>query len=247
LIVDAHVHIGKSTRLQIEATGEMLVRIADQMGFDRICCTDLTALFYDMHEGNRLLADEMRKFPDRILGYASLHSTRFGRAAIDELDRCRHEYGMRGLKIYSTPEMSIAEPAMIPILEKCVGLGFPILAHTTPQECEYLLAAVPETKLIMAHGGGQPFARGDWNRAIMAAQRFPNLYLETACSTIDAGFVEACVAALGPERVIFGTDTPLLDPWPQLMKIRDTRVGADALRHIMGGNILRLMGLEEAA
>ena len=32
------------------------------------------------------------------------------------------------------------------------------------------IAAVPEAKLIMAHAGGQPFARGDWNRAIMAAQ-----------------------------------------------------------------------------
>jgi len=243
LIVDAHVHIGKSTRLQIDATGEMLVRIADRMGFDRICCTDLTALFYDMNEGNRLLAAEMRAFPDRILGWASLHSTRFGQAALDELQRCRDEYGMRGLKIYSTPETSIAEPAMIPILEKCVELGFPILGHTTPQECEYLLTAVPEARVIMAHGGGQPFAKGDWNRAIMAAQRHPNLYLDTACSTVDTGFVEACVAALGPERIIFGTDTPLLDPWPQLVKIRDTRLDDRARSLIFGGNILRLMGV----
>ena len=242
-IVDAHVHIGKSTRLQIDADGEMLVRIADSLGIDKICCTDLTALFYDMHEGNRLLYEEMKRFPDRILGYASLHSTRFGRDAIDEVDRCYHDYGMRGLKIYSTPEMSIAEPAMLPILEKCVALNIPILAHTTPQECEYLLGAVPECKFIMAHAGSQPFAKGDWNRAIMAAQRFENLYLDTASSTIDTGFLETCVAALGPDRIIFGTDTPLLDPWPQLAKIRETRLPPAALDQIMGGNILRLMGV----
>jgi len=242
LIVDAHVHIGKSTRLQISADGEMLVRIADQMGFDKICCTDLTALFYDMREGNRLLAGEMRKFPDRILGYASLHSTRFGQEAIEELDRCYHEYGMRGLKIYSTPEMSIAEPCTIPILEKCVELDIPILAHTTPHECEFLLGHVPAAKLIMAHAGSQPFARGDWNRAIMAAQRFPSLYLDTASSTIDTGFLETCVNTLGADRIIFGTDTPLLDPWPQLVKVRETKLSQDALALIMGGNILRLMG-----
>jgi uncharacterized protein len=242
-MVDAHVHIGKSTRLQIDVDGETLVRIADDMGFEKICCTDLTALFYDMHEGNRLLAAEMRKFPDRILGYATLHSTRFGSEATEELGRCYHDYRMRGLKIYSTPEMSIAEPAMIPILEKCVDLDIPILAHTTPQECEYLLGHVPEAKLMMAHAGSQPFARGDWNRAIMAAQRFPNLYLETTSSTFDTGFLETCVAALGPERIIFGTDTPLLDPWPQLLKIRETRLSPGALELIMGGNILRLMGV----
>jgi uncharacterized protein len=243
LTVDGHVHIGKSTRLQIDADGAMLVRIADKMGFDRICCTDLTALFYDMHEGNRLLYEEMRKFPDRILGYASLHSTRFGQEAIDEIKRCRQDYGMRGLKIYSTPELSIAESATIPILEICAELKMPILAHTTPQECEFLLSAVPEVQFIMAHAGGQPFAHGDWNRAIMAAQKFPNLYLDTASSAIDTGFVETCVAALGANRILFGTDTPLLDPWPQLVKIRETRLSKQDRELIMGGNILRLMGV----
>ena len=245
MTVDDHVHIGKSTRLQIDADGEMLVRIADTLGIDKICCTDLTALFYDMHEGNRLLYQEMQKFPDRILGYASLHSTRFGQEAIDEIKRCRHDYGMHGLKIYSTPEVSIAESAMIPILEICAELQMPILAHTTPQECEFLLSAVPEVKFIMAHAGAQPYAHGDWNRAIMVAQRFPNLYLDTASSAIDTGFVEAAVAALGARKILFGTDTPLLDPWPQLVKIRETRLADEDRKLIMGGNILRLMGVAE--
>jgi predicted TIM-barrel fold metal-dependent hydrolase len=243
MIVDAHVHIGKSTRLQIDVDGEYLVRIADEIGFEKICCTDLTALFYDMHEGNRLLYEEMKKFPDRIIGYASLHSTRFGDEALEELDRCANDYGMRGLKIYSTPQMSIAEPAAIPILEKTVELRFPVLAHATPLECEYLMAAVPECRLMMAHAAAQPFAYGDWNRAIMAAKTYPNLYLETASSTIDTGFLETCVRELGPEKIIFGTDIPLLDPYFQLSKVRDTKVDADGLKKILGENILRLMGL----
>jgi predicted TIM-barrel fold metal-dependent hydrolase len=244
MIVDAHVHIGKSTRLQIDVDGEHLIRMADKIGLQQICCTDLTALFYDMHEGNKLLFQEMKRFPDRIIGYASLHSTRFGTEALDELDRCANDYGMRGLKIYSTPQMSIAEPATIPILEKTVQLGFPVLAHATPHECEYLMAAVPECKLMMAHAAAQPFAHGDWNRAIMAAKRFPNLYLETASSTIDTGFLETCVRELGAEKIIFGSDIPLLDPYLQLSKIRDTNIESDQLHKILSGNILRLMRLD---
>lgn len=243
MIVDGHVHIGKSARLQINMDGKGLVRIADTLGVDMLCCTDLTALFYDMHEGNRLLYEEMRLFPDRILGYASLHSTRFGQEALDEIRRCREVYGMRGLKIYSTPEMSIAEPAMLPIMELCSELKMPILAHTTPAECEYLMARVPQVQFIMAHGGGQPFAHGDWNRAIMVAEKFPNLYLDTACSTVDTGFVEACVRVLGADRVIFGTDIPLLDPWPQLAKVKETRLTEAEHALLLGGNILRLMGV----
>jgi hypothetical protein len=244
MIVDGHVHIGKSTRLQIDIDGEGLVRIADSIGVDKLCCTDLTALFYDMHEGNRLLFEEMRRFPDRILGYASLHSTRFGQEGLDEIRRCREVYGMRGLKIYSTPEMSIAEPAMIPILEVCAELNMPILAHTTPAECDYLMSHVPQVSFIMAHAGGQPYAHGDWNRAVMIAAKHPNLYLDTACSTIDTGFVETCIRTLGADRVIFGTDVPLLDPWPQLEKARQVRLSDEERALYMGGNILRLMGVK---
>lgn len=243
MIIDAHVHIGKSARLQISVDGEFLVRVADELGIDKICCTDLTALFYDMHEGNRLLYEEMQRYPDRIIGYATLHSTRFGSEALENLTRCHEVYGMRGLKIYSTPEASIAEPWTVPILEKCVEFDMPILAHTTPTECEYLMTRVPECKFMMAHSGGQPFASGDWNRAIMMAQRFENLYLETASSTLDAGFVEKAVAALGPGRIIFGTDTPLLDPYAQRTKIAETRISREARDLIMGGNIQRLMGI----
>lgn len=243
MIVDAHVHIGKSTRLQIDVDGEFLIRTADKLGFDKICATDLTALFYDMHEGNYLLSREMKKFPDRMLGYATITSTRFGQATLDELDRCRHDYGMTGLKIYSTPDLSIAEPAMIPVLEKCVELGFPILGHLTPQECEFMLAAVPEARIMMAHSGGQPFAKGDWNRAIMAAEKHPNLYLETASSTIDTDFLAQAVAALGPDRIVFGTDTPLLDPYTQTARIRSSGLTPAALNQIMCANILRLMGV----
>ena len=243
MVIDAHVHIGKSTRLQIDVSAELLVSTADEVGIDRLFCTDLTALFYDMHEGNRLLYEQMRLFPDRLIGYATLHSTRFGQEALDELERCRNDYGMSGLKIYSTPEASIAEPAMIPILEKCVELKFVVLAHTTPGECEYLLSAVPECRFMMAHAGGQPFAKGDWNRAIMAAQRFPSLYLETASSTIDTNFLETAVSVLGPEKIVFGTDMPLLDPWAQMAKITETALDPAAQRLILGGNIARLIGI----
>jgi len=243
MIVDGHVHIGKSTRLQINVDGAKLIEIADSLGIAKLCCTDLTALFYDMHEGNRLLFEEMKKFPDRILGYASLHSTRFGQEALDEIRRCKHDYGMQGLKIYSTPEMSIAESAMIPIMETCAELKMPILAHTTPAECEYLMSHVPEVNFIMAHAGGQPYAHGDWNRAIMVAKKFPNLYLDTACSTVDSSFVATCIREVGADRIIFGTDIPLLDPWPQLVKAQEVDVTPEDKALYMGGNILRLMGV----
>jgi hypothetical protein len=67
--------------------------------------------------------------------------------------------------------------------------------------------------------------------------------LETASSTIDTGFVETCVRELGADKIIFGTDIPLLDPHFELSKIRETSITPDQLDKILCGNILRLMGL----
>ena len=39
------------------------------------------------------------------------------------------------------------------------------------------------------------------------------------------------------------TDIPLLDPYTQRAKIAETRISAEERALIMGGNILRLMGL----
>ena len=122
----------------------------------------------------------------------------------------------------------------MPILENCVTLKSRSWRTPRRRSASICSSQVPECKLIMAHAGSQPFAHGDWNRAIMAAKRFENLYLDTASSTIDAGFLETCVAALGARRMIFGTDTPLLDPWPQLTKIRETRLSPADLDLIHG-------------
>ena len=63
--------------------------------------------------------------------------------------------------------------------------------------------------------------------------------------TIDASFLPQAVAALGTGRIVFGTDTPLLDPYSQLARVRSSGLSIESLGQIMGANILRLMGVEQ--
>lgn len=250
LIIDSHVHIGKHHGCQADA--DALICSADKLGFDKIFCSHFTAVVYDMHEGNAELAKAVARYPDRILGYAAITSPRYGQEALEELERCVETYGMRGLKIYSRPRMaadpqvivSICEPCMYPIVEKAAAYGLPILAHATPEECETLAQAVPESKIIMAHMGNTAIAHGNWHRAIVAAQRYGNIYLETCSSTIDMGHVEAAVEAIGAERVIFGTDMPFLNPHVQLARITGAEINPEAKELILGGNMVRLLGLQ---
>jgi predicted TIM-barrel fold metal-dependent hydrolase len=245
MIIDAHVHSG-----ELKGCGtEDMLRLADRAGFDRIFCTDWMALSYDMYEGNRRLAEDMKRHPDRIIGYCTIPSHHFGHKAVDEVQRCYEVYGMRGLKVWHQTAgigsysqlTSINEPQMIPIFEKAAELGMLILAHSTPEECMGLSQAVPEAKLLMAQSGGCPTALGDWHKAIEAARQYPNILLDTSSSQSDMGYLEAIVDAVGAERVIFGTDMPFIDPFFGLAKVSGAKLTAGQKKLILGGNVRRLL------
>ncbi len=243
MIIDGHVHIGTSSVFHMSADADALVRQADAAGFDKLFVTDMTALFYDMREGNDALGGELARYPDRLIGYCSVPTPRLGARAVDEVRRCYEQYGMRGIKTYSLPEASVAEPASYPLLEIAAELGMPVLVHITPDECDHLMTHVPEVRLVMAHMGGHPWALGDWQRAIAVAARHENLLLDTATSQIDNGMIEQAVEVIGPERIIFGTDMPLLDPFTQLAKVTGADLDDRAKALILGGNLARILGL----
>lgn len=243
MIIDGHVHVGTSVFFHMKADGDFLVRMADELNLDKLFVTELNALFYHMEEGNDALAREIARHPDRLIGYVSVPTPRLGSRGVEEVRRCYEKYGFRGMKIYSHPEASIAEPGTAALLEVGAEYGMPTLAHTTPDECDYLMTLVPEARLLMAHMGGHPYAFGDWHRAVMVAKKHPNLLLDTASSQIDNGMLEHAVAELGPEKILFGTDMPLLDPHTQLAKVAGANISEQAKRAILGGNLAGLLGL----
>lgn len=250
MIIDAHVHTGGYAGYSTED----VLRLADRAGINKIFATDITALHYDPSEGNRKLFEEMKRFPDRIFGYASISSARFGRQAVEEVQRCYEVYGMRGVKIiHQTAGLgsyslltTINEPQMYPIVAKAAELKMPILAHATPEECAGLCDAIPEAIIIMAHSGGHPTAMGDWHKAIEVARHYPNIYLDTASSQADMGYIEALVEGVGADHVIFGTDMPLIDPFFGYAKVNGAELTKEEKSLIFGGNILRLINQTDA-
>ena len=250
LLIDGHTHIGRQHGWHWGA--EQLIRSADEIGAEVVLCSHLASIFYSLDEGNLELGEAMRRYPGRLLGYVAIPSGRLGHAAVEAIDRYVGEYGMVGLKIYSTPRakarperlLSVAEPGMLPVLERAAELCLPVLAHATPDECAWLAERVPEATIVMAHMGGTAIATGDWVRAIWTAARLPNVYLDTASSTVDAGMLELAVEVVGAERVLFGTDTPLLDPHTQLARVTGAELTGSDRDLILGGNMARLLGLE---
>lgn len=76
-----------------------------------------------------------------------------------------------------------------------------------------LIKAFPECTFILNHMGWE-----SWRAAIELAKRHKNVILETSWQ--PAKVIRRAVHAIGPERVIFGSDFPLFQQWQALVEVR---------------------------
>jgi predicted TIM-barrel fold metal-dependent hydrolase len=152
---------------------------------------------------NASVAEVVRAHPDRFLGWIFLNP----RAAVglDELERWRGVPGMIGVKLHPHWHGWPLVDA-IPIARRCEELGMPVLLHLgfgDRGDWRVLTAAAPRLRLIFAHAGIPHYDR-IWG-AIRADRR---LALDVSSPYLDEALVRDAVAAVGPERVLYGTDAP---------------------------------------
>jgi hypothetical protein len=87
----------------------------------------------------------------------------------------------------------------------------------------------------MGHMGGD-----NWQEGIEAAAKTNNIYLEPCSSFPDADKVLAAVEAVGPDRVLFGSDSNLLNPAFTVGMVADTDLSIEIKRKIFYENAQRL-------
>lgn len=246
MIIDAHVHVGSAIYYGLPLDVQDIIALADEAEIEKLVASHFRAIWYDMREGNAELGRWIRQFRGRLYGYVGIHSPAYGQLAIDEIDRGLHDYGMVGVKVYTSEQFPLYDPQMKEIIAHVADLGVPLLAHTSPQQAEPVMREIPDVKLVLAHMGNtfDP-GRGAWQWAISLAKKYANVYLETCSSSPTLGFIEAAVEAIGPERVLFGTDMPLFDPHTQMAKVLDADLQMNDKASILGGNAARLFRFED--
>ncbi len=143
-------------------------------------------------------------YPSRFSGWIFLNP-RNHPTVLDELERWRAAPGMIGLKLH--PHWHDYRTEILgPVLRRAEELGLPVLIHLGFRkrgDFRAICAAYPRLKVICAHAGF-PFYRDLW------AYRgsCPNLYVDLSSPYIDERLARAAVAAMGPERCLYGTDAP---------------------------------------
>ncbi len=257
MIIDAHSHMGPAFDSKPAflpgVSPNQIIEILDRSGID------LTCLFAPAWEGpdfidpeyqaaNRAIYEAAKRYPERILGYARVDPNRRGRA-IDEMRRGHDEYGFRGLKLHPLWEHFLPNNfrLMAPIAELCAEYRWPIIFHTgyyptcEPALFVPLAERYPEVSIIVAHFGYAHVAD-----AIIAANLCPNIHLETSANT-TAGAIAQVLAEVDPRQILYGSDLPFTEPADVLAKIgRQPNLSDQAKRLILGENMARLLGIEQA-
>lgn len=194
---------------------------------------------------NETVARACAAHPTRFLGWIFLNPRNNPRV-LDDLERWRSAPGMIGVKLHPHWHDYRTE-LLTPVLRRVAELGLPILIHLGFRRrgaFREICDALPTLTVISAHAGF-PFYDDLW--AYRSA--YPNLHVDLSSPYIDEPLARAAVAAMGPERCLFGTDAPYGFPeqdgsydygrirgWVERMP-----VSSAARERMLGGRFLELV------
>jgi predicted TIM-barrel fold metal-dependent hydrolase len=241
-VIDFHAHVGRMEHTGMKDDPGLMLHAMDAAGIDRAC---LFYIFYpDGTTGNDLTARFVAAHPDRFIGFAYV-SPLMPERIEPELNRAIDDLGFAAIKLYTpyTP-WELNQSHWDPILRFADERGLVIISHTgedaLPKFFSEVAPRYPRAKFVAGHSGNTPSERA---QAIAAARAYPNVYLETCSTFRTPGVIEQLVEEAGADRVLFGTDMPLMDPRPQLGKVITARISDSAKRKILGENARRLLGI----
>lgn len=253
--------IGRSEADALGLSHEDMLRRMDAAGIERAFLiatrTGRLGLPGSWHLPYEIVADAVRAHPDRFYGLAGVDPTQ-GMAAVRELERAVTELGFIGAHSYPHWfELPPNHARYYPIYAKCVELDVPIqlqvgqsLIYTPEQRLRSVGRPItlddvacdfPELKLIGIHIG-IPWAE----EMIAMAWKHPNVFI--GCDAHSPKYwPQAFVRYLnsyGQDKVLFGTDFPVLDFARTRSEIDALGLKPEAKRKLLRGNAIRIYGLD---
>ncbi len=236
-------------------TAEALVESMDKSGIDRAVLANIGWMTMALcRETNDYILDAARRFPERLVPMCSVNPAA-GQEAIEEIERCARQ-GARGIgELHpDTQGFDLADAAtMRPIVDAAarhdmavlahasepVGHGYPGKGQVTPQVAYRFITNFPQARIVLAHwGGGLPFY------ALMpeVRQALANVWFDTAASPFlyEPQVFEIVTRLVGAEKVLFGTDFPLIKQERLLRQVERSGLAAEARALVLGGNAARV-------
>jgi predicted TIM-barrel fold metal-dependent hydrolase len=205
---------------------------------------------------HEVILEAMRRWPRKIIGFCNVNP--LDPAAPREVERCLAA-GFRGVGElawyvedpggdleFLTPIVELAQHFEVPLLlhmNDPVGAAYPGKSAIRLEAVYRLIQKFPEVDWILAHwGGGLPFY-GLLKKE--APEVFRRVYFDTAASPYlyRPEIYRLAAEMVGPEKILFGSDFPLLSPKLYLEEMEEANLPEDWRQMILGQNLARLLDL----
>jgi uncharacterized protein len=209
---------------------------------------------------NDYIIESVLKNPDRLIGFCALDP--MSPDAPREIERCL-DAGMAGvgeIAVYDSDfsedviksfegVMSLAAERDVPVLlhvNEPVGHSYPGKQPMSLGRLYEFLKRYPSNRIVLAHWGGGIFFYGLMKKEVRGV--LENIWLDVAASpylyTSDIYRISGEI--IGFDRILFGSDYPLLNPGRYMKEMESAKLSMDAVEKITSENARRILALDRA-
>ena len=237
--------------------GEQLIRSMENSEINRsIACgfgwasNDLCVM------GNNAIIRLSNEQPDKIIGFGTVSFIQSFESGLDEINRLS-KAGIRGIgeiraerqgffditeNEFRVLAETLIENRMILLLHvsEPVGHKYPGKEGAKLELIESLLVKLKEVNVVLAHGGGglpfysyMPEVRGYLDNVWFDTAALPYLY--------KPAVLEAIISAVGSDRILFGSDFPLMSQEKVISYIQEADIKPDDKKRIFFDNLNHLL------
>ncbi len=249
----AELYSDKKAKL---VTTDELIESMDNEGIDISAILNIGWTTHELCiETNDYIMESIARFPERLIGFGSVQPF-FMDPALKEIERCV-QGGVRGIGEIR-PDVQqfnlLNKELEANFFEFLIDQDLILLTHTsepvghkyqgkgsvTPDILYPLITNYPDLKIVCAHwGGGLPFY------ALMpeVKKAMTNVYFDTAASPFlySPEIYTQVVDLVGPEKILFGTDYPLIKPSRLLGEINSLNLPDKTRKMILEDNVRKLL------
>jgi len=250
LIVDALTMVGTSIN-GYRLTADELLGSMRSNGIERSVITPVQPRTYHLEPQNDAVAAAQARYPESFVAFCRV-DPRQGEDAVTELRRCVLRLGFKGLMLHPMEEgYTINDAPAVRLVREAGSLGVPVIiaagypwvSHVS--QVRALAEQAADTTIIMSHGGQINISGLAQADAFLALEACTNLHIGTN-GVYRQDFLEECVKAFGPERVLFASMAPVFDQGFELDRARSIRMDEAARSLVLGENLPRVLGSASA-
>lgn len=258
-IIDAHMHYGSDPAIAPHLTvnyvsygdPESVINCLDEYGIKQAVLLTPDRILnpptdFDYSQANETVAQAVDKYPGRLVGAMRLNPL-FGEEFVwSTVKHFVENRGLSGIKLvaradfYNPSDLKV----MGPVLEAAGQYDIPVLFHSghpsrdLPSLQAHAAKHYPSTRVIIAHMGLHDYV----SETIIACREIPNLYADM--SQAWPYDIKAFVRAVGPDRLLYGSDAPFQSPKVERVKVEECRFTSREQELIFHENARRLWGFD---